>query len=492
MKTYLKHFFSIVLIFVVSRAFAGVEVCFQYETLDNDWWSVEMRLSSQEALLGLQFSLGWDALALEFEEITDVNEELLGLDLRYLPEHMGLPASSAMIPINRLTFVWTSPGLDPKEFQEEVLFTMRFKVRPNTFPRVTLERDPTEIHFVNVAEEELPFVGGRCEERTAALIGGSVKLFLDEYCSDLYEDPPYNNWLVKASSGSREIYGNVRASGNYTLFLEPGQYTIEVVSKGGYGQLCDGETSVLIEDPRENVDLDLIAAVERDCPVLRVDLHAEDLGTGGREPYYCSIANYGTRTAEQVYVEIQFDSIFENISPTWWPWIPLGDGRYQFELGDLEPGTEHGILIWVERLEQMRESSDFCNEAIIYTAAGNQGIPLDCSGDLSATDMDCTNSIPAKKHSLPGRFFTDGDTGRSRSISLYPNPATSFVSLDILETNDLPLIFEMYDNNGRIVLKKLILNQTDPISIAELPAGLYTYRFTGKGKLPETGKLSVL
>ncbi|MEO9476140.1 MAG: T9SS type A sorting domain-containing protein [Cyclobacteriaceae bacterium] len=69
-------------------------------------------------------------------------------------------------------------------------------------------------------------------------------------------------------------------------------------------------------------------------------------------------------------------------------------------------------------------------------------------------------------------------------IEIFPNPASSFVQLNVAEAR-----LSLYNSEGRLVLEGII-NPGDRTNISHLPRGLYVYRITAKTE-STTGKLII-
>ena len=116
MKTKFSLIFPLLLFFVPVFAQTQVEICFQLRYADSETVFVDVFLTSEEAILGQQFSVGWDSSILQFEQISYVDTELLRLDIEFLRDHFGLPGDGN-VPEDRLTMVWDAPGANAVSVQ---------------------------------------------------------------------------------------------------------------------------------------------------------------------------------------------------------------------------------------------------------------------------------------------------------------------------------------------------------------------------------------
>jgi hypothetical protein len=71
-------------------------------------------------------------------------------------------------------------------------------------------------------------------------------------------------------------------------------------------------------------------------------------------------------------------------------------------------------------------------------------------------------------------------------ISLYPNPASNQIKIDFIRSIE-PAVIEIYDKNGRIVLRKEISHE-NYISVGQLNRGQYIYKLSHQNKI-SVGKI---
>ena len=83
------------------------------------------------------------------------------------------------------------------------------------------------------------------------------------------------------------------------------------------------------------------------------------------------------------------------------------------------------------------------------------------------------------------------DLNEDWNISLYPNPASDILHLEIKDAPSQNLILEMYDMRGVLVISQGITNNIQQTDISKLAAGMYRVRLKGED-LEWNGKLVVL
>jgi hypothetical protein len=147
-----------------------------------------------------------------------------------------------------------------------------------------------------------------------------------------------------------------------------------------------------------------------------------------------------------------------------------------------------GALVWITKIG----SPGFeIGKAIIYDAAGNCFNAGEFDGTLSLT----ANPISAPGGGVYGNYVTKlggGSVGMGETIAenfkVYPNPASSFVNIDLSPVTDLAFTLELFDVQGRSV-KSMLLSESDAtddfrLSTEGLSSGQYLLRlFTSKGDI---------
>lgn len=129
-------------------------------------------------------------------------------------------------------------------------------------------------------------------------------------------------------------------------------------------------------------------------------------------------------------------------------------------------------------------------KSIIYDASGNCFAAGEFDGTLSLT----ANPISAPGSGLFGTYVTKlgggsvglGEELTAGNLSLFPNPASSFVNIDLSDITDIAFTVELFDIRGTAV-RSLILSNTDAVknyklSTEGIAGGHYVVRvYTSKG-----------
>ncbi|MBW6478910.1 MAG: T9SS type A sorting domain-containing protein [Bacteroidales bacterium] len=77
---------------------------------------------------------------------------------------------------------------------------------------------------------------------------------------------------------------------------------------------------------------------------------------------------------------------------------------------------------------------------------------------------------------------------REAQVNVYPNPAGGSFNISVYPEN-LPVVFELVDVSGRVVLRKNLENNLETADVSSLSRGFYLYRITGKSGKTHTGRV---
>ncbi len=114
------------------------------------------------------------------------------------------------------------------------------------------------------------------------------------------------------------------------------------------------------------------------------------------------------------------------------------------------------------------------------------GIPISDESELIFT-ADSTRTLKANFQLINNITFPE-----SAGISLYPNPASGFVTVNFQQFRAYSNVaFEIFRIDGRKLLSKPIHSELSTHDISNLPTGMYLYRFTADGLMIKTGKLII-
>ena len=83
------------------------------------------------------------------------------------------------------------------------------------------------------------------------------------------------------------------------------------------------------------------------------------------------------------------------------------------------------------------------------------------------------------------------DEGQEIEMSIFPNPCSDFIQLQLSDPIKNELNFLLMDVQGKVVMNEKISSQQVQFSVKEFPNGMYQYRLMDEKVVKETGKLMI-
>ncbi|MCB0566432.1 MAG: hypothetical protein KDD01_18845, partial [Phaeodactylibacter sp.] len=145
-----------------------------------------------------------------------------------------------------------------------------------------------------------------------------------------------SGWIVELEGASSTL-GLTGPAGFFEIPLDTGAYTARVLGNA-YWESCQGEVPIVFTNGYDTLELDFPVRAEVDCPLLEVSLSAPFLRRCFENTYFVRYCNWGTTTAEDAYVEVEFDSFIQVLN-SGIPWSTVSGQTYTFPLGDIGVGA---------------------------------------------------------------------------------------------------------------------------------------------------------
>jgi uncharacterized repeat protein (TIGR01451 family) len=210
---------------------------------------------------------------------------------------------------------------------------------------------------------------------------GFVYSDLDENCAQSSGDYGLQNILIKATNTTTGIayYALTAPSGDWTMGLEPGQYTVEMDNPNALWVPC--VTSYNITVTGNNIQtLDFFLKHLYNCPLLSVDIATPALVRCFSGLYHVNYSNMGVAVAEDAYIDVTLDPDL-TLSTTGGGLaasaVSLGNNTWRFPLGDVPPNTFRYNYFYVQvGCDGVELGEAHCTEAQIF--------PQGTCGDTSA------------------------------------------------------------------------------------------------------------
>ena len=144
-----------------------------------------------------------------------------------------------------------------------------------------------------------------------------------------------SQWLVEANNGSLQYLTYTDSFGNYTFRLDSGNYEISVIPNSSYWSICNNIQSIYFDGFFQNKSVHFGAQAVINCPLLDVSIGTPFLRRCAENIYSIQYCNHGTTIAEDSYVEVMLDDLFQVTFTS----IPISNQTgniYTFDLGDID------------------------------------------------------------------------------------------------------------------------------------------------------------
>lgn len=112
-------------------------------------------------------------------------------------------------------------------------------------------------------------------------------------------------------------------------------------------------------------------------------------------------------------------------------------------------------------------------------------------GSLNGSTLAVGSELVVDSLAATGFVGVEELNGDVKSFSVYPSPASSFITLDAELRNPTALSYDLFDNNGRWIRSEKMSASKETIEIADLAAGNYIVKLNADGKIVTAKQFSV-
>lgn len=351
-------------------------------------WSGPGDFVSTDLVLEVSIS-GWYTLTVVNEQEPDcsasdwvyVYEENLepGLDYQYITCEEIEVFSLYFDSIQFLDHIWTFP--DGSTSEENSISTTH-----------------TGYHYLEISSSEsgcsgLDSIYIEVDSENCATLHGHVFWDTEPNCELDTDENGLPDRMVRISNDENTFYKITDANGDFSISLELGTYTVEVLIYNDIWFACVEEYTVDLTTPGDAPILSIPVQKADECPSMTVDISAFWLRTCRDNTYWVEYCNYGTANAEDAYVTVQIDPSLTYSSSS----IPLASQEgnlLTFELGDVPTNDcdYFTIDLFIDCEAELGQTH--CAEAHIYPdtlclppAASWSGASIQVGADCEEEDV---------------------------------------------------------------------------------------------------------
>lgn len=164
-------------------------------------------------------------------------------------------------------------------------------------------------------------------------IRGIVHRDLNTNCEKDADEKTLEDWLVRVRGDEGIFYATTNENGEYSLSVKNGSYNVSVIVLNTAWEVCQNYNVAFTESDTMQLDFATRSTVEN-CPILVVDVSTAILEPCREADYTISLCNRGIETAEDAYIDVQFDPFLE-VNYSTLPWTDHVGNIYRFDVGDL-------------------------------------------------------------------------------------------------------------------------------------------------------------
>ncbi|MFH0864944.1 MAG: T9SS type A sorting domain-containing protein [Bacteroidota bacterium] len=282
------------------------------------------------------------------------------------------------------------------------------------------------------------------------IISGNIFQDLNLNCNLDSGEYKLSNWMVKVDP--IPFYATTNSNGFYSVFLDTGTYTVSQIPLNNlWGLGCpsspDYYTVTLAQYDSSDAN-DFAVKANILCAYLNVDISTWMLrpcSTSYYTVYYC---NNGTIPANNVYIEVEFDTVVTPVSSTL-PWTSQNGNVYTFDIGTLNPLQCGSFYITTTVSCNAVVGSTHCIEARIYP--DTLCFPPDSTWDHSSVSVEgiCVNDSLACFTIYNTGDSGTGDMQNPSDYRIYENNVLVFTGQFQLDGGDSLII--CWPTNGNAI-----------------------------------------
>ncbi|HNL37513.1 MAG: T9SS type A sorting domain-containing protein [Saprospiraceae bacterium] len=242
-------------------------------------------------------------------------------------------------------------------------------------------------------------------------------------------DPPFKDWVVKASANGQNYLSTTGPDGHYLFTdLDTGAYTVQVVLPSYLWAPCTDSVNISLQGSAPQTDtVDFAIQSLYDCPLMQIDLSTPIVRRCLAGSYYLHYCNAGNQPASPVVIELEIDPLIQ-IDSASAPYTQDGN-LLTFQAGTVAPGECDDIIVYYTVDCEAELGQTICAEAHIFpdticadNLPGWSGaiVEVDAACDGDSVQFSIRNTGLAPSQTLDFIIVDDHVITRSGTFSLPP------------------------------------------------------------------------
>ncbi len=306
------------------------------------------------------------------------------------------------------------------------------------------------------------------------VIVGNVYQDLNRNCVKDTNEVGLPGKIIVASPGN--YFATTDANGDYTIFIDPGTYTVSQASTEYYNQSCPvalGTYSVTISALAPSSYTNNFAdTLTVNCPDLTINVAAPFFRRCFKNNVSVFYGNIGSTSATNAVVNMTFDNLIIPLSSSI-PWVKNGN-VYTFSIGTIQPGIFGSFFITdsVDCTASLSGLNSVCVSASINTSSA------ECSL-LNNTKNDC-------------HYIVGSCDPNAKEVASQNKTNKGYIAIENITGTDTLTYMIRFQNIGNdtaftVVVRDTLSSYLNPSTVQMLAASNpYTFRIFGHGILEWT------
>jgi hypothetical protein len=339
---------------------------------DGPDFTVDILVDNYKDIVGFQFGLNYDADLLIPKFVTSAIS--------------GFNADNFTVNSNgNIRFFWLGGALGETLPNKTKLLTLKFTpmhLSSTGYLEISPKQLPFE--FVN-SNTDVLCVKADFKEFTTKGHTVSGKLIFDsnDNCLADLDESGLNDWLIELDDNGKKYYRNTKSDGSYNFSLPDGIYSIRVIPRNKFWQLCDDVKNIRVSG--ENIENQNFLATEfKECIKLKTDISTRSLKRCTDNTYHLVYENQGNITAQDAQISVYYNNEFMQFVGTDHNDFTLGTGSVTFNIGTMDVNVIDTIKVILNlRCDNTIDAQTYC-----VTAVASPNDPCDVVSEWSGAKLE--------------------------------------------------------------------------------------------------------
>lgn len=325
----------VALLLAFTCSFGQAQDCvglyFESSKVDDDL-IVQLKVDNFENMLGAQFAITYTYANLELTDVQGNSE-------------IQLTTSNVFSDVpGYISVSWSNPSMGQTLADGSVLLEMHFTEIITDVSDFAFDTN-FSTEFFDAFFEEICFQATpHIINENRAQITGRLYHDLNNNCIADPSDFTLSGWTVLIDGGSEKYYRITDAFGYYSVPVEIGSYTLEVIEHNDLWDPCAGPVLVTVEAAGEILENSFVLSPKTTSSALDVVVSSSAIKRCANNTYSVKYENNGTAVAQSAELDFELDENLEYVSTNTSNFV-INDKVITFDLGNIKPGEGGEFLI---------------------------------------------------------------------------------------------------------------------------------------------------